>query len=87
VPRKVSFEVESDNWTTHTNDKGLQVIGFQPTSTGIFGSNDRVVLSFGDDIIGAGVMLVMTRKMWNEYLLTIAKARENIEARDEQKGD
>lgn len=82
----ISFEIASDNWHAHENDHGLNFIGFQPTSSNIHANQDCVVLVFADDDAGMGVQIVMSHASYQNFLLTIAKSRETIVAKQEEHG-
>lgn len=83
---KISFEITSDNWHAHENEHGFKFIGFQPTSSNIHANQDCVVMTFADDEAGMGVQIVMSHASYRSFLLTLAKSRETIEAKQEEHG-
>lgn len=83
---KISLEIASDNWHAHENDHGFKFIGFQPTSSNIHANQDCVVIVFADDEAGMGVQIAMSHASYRSFLLTIAKSRETIEAKQEEHG-
>lgn len=82
----ISFEITSENWQAHENEHGFKFIGFQPTSSNIHANQDSVVMVFADDEAGMGVQIVMSHASYRSFLLTIAKSRETIEAKQEEHG-
>jgi len=59
----------------------------QPTSTNIHANRDVVVITFADDHAGAGLQIAMTHQSFKDYLLSLAKTRETIEAKQDEYGD
>jgi hypothetical protein len=82
-----NVKVDSPNWHEHINDHGFRFMGMQPTSTNTHTSQDAVVITFPDDHPGAGLQSIMTYESFKDYLLSLAKIRETIEARQEEYGD
>jgi hypothetical protein len=82
-----NVKVDSPNWHEHTNDHGFRFMGMQPTSTNIHANPHAVVITFADDEAGAGLQIAMTHQSFKDYLLSLAKIRETIEAKQEEYGD
>jgi hypothetical protein len=71
------------NWHEHSTRNGFRWLGFQPTSTEVYANPDAVVLQFADDDAGAGVQIALAHQSFRDYMLTLATARENIEAKQD----
>jgi hypothetical protein len=78
------MNVDSENWIEHENKHGFRWLGFQPTSTTVHANQDCVCLCFADEEAGAGVQIVMSHQSFREYMLTLAKGRETIEAKQDE---
>jgi hypothetical protein len=82
-----NVKVDSLNWHEHTNGHGFLCMGMQPTRTNIHANPHAVVITFADDEAGSGLQIVMTYESFKDYLLSLAKIRETIEAKLEEYGD
>ena len=78
------MKVNSENWIEHENEYGVRWLRFQPTQTTVHANQDCVCLCFADEKAVAGLQIVMSHQSFREYMLTLAKARETIEAKQDE---
>jgi hypothetical protein len=81
------MEVDSPNWHEYENAQGFRWLAMQPTEVKVHVNESLVVVQFADDQARAGLQTVMSHRAFREFVMTVAKARETLEAKLEEHDD